>query len=118
MVSRRTILLGILALTSAPEIPAIAAPAGVSPRMAEIIAEYKRTMAALDALNPKTAPDAWDAAEDAFEAAQGALLDARPVSAADFAAKFDALLDLETAEGEFVILKQLSADAHSLAGGE
>src|SRR4051794_21490577 len=118
MISRRTVMLSILALTSAPEIPTVAAaPVSVSPRMAQIIAEYKRTLAALNALDPRKDPDAWDVAENAFGIAEDALLDARPATAADFAAKFDALM-FGDADDENVVLKQLSDDAHTLAGDQ
>src|SRR4051794_276476 len=96
--NRRTALIGILALGAAPVVPAIASAAQtVSPRMAQIIAEYKAIVATLDSLDPKTDPDGWQAADDAFWPAQGKLLDARPATMADFVAKFDALVGLEYA---------------------
>jgi hypothetical protein len=94
-----------------------AQPAHVSLRMAELIQAYEMANAKLGALDPRTHPDAWDAAEEAWYASEAALMNQRPANAADLAAKLDALLEVEASEGEFARIKRLSEDAHHLAGG-
>jgi hypothetical protein len=90
----------------------------VSPRMAALIADYKAALEQVDELAPdaSTDADAWQALEDRFVAAQAALIAERPSSIADYAAKYDALVEIEAAEGQHDVFKALSADAHALAG--
>ena len=83
---------------------------GVSPRMAELVEAYKRETIRIDTFPP-------DSAEDDFLAAQIALMNEPPANMADYAAKFDALMEVETADGEFALLQRLSDDAHALAKG-
>lgn len=90
----------------------------VSPRMAELVANYQAALEQVDTLAPDTMTDsaAWAAVEAVFVKAQAELLAERPKNAADFAAKFDALIELDAGEGGFDAFKTLSEDAHALAG--
>jgi hypothetical protein len=88
----------------------------VSPRMADLIAIYRAASDNLDAVAPTQDEAAWTAAESNWMAAEVELLNERPRNAADLAAKFDTILDLENSEGEFARIQRLSEDAHFLAG--
>jgi hypothetical protein len=90
-------------------IPAAAAEAAptVSARMAELVAIYKRETERIDAMEATT--------EDDFIAAQVELMNEPPANMADYAAKFDALMEIESADGEFALLQRLSDDAHAMA---
>jgi hypothetical protein len=115
---RRSIMAALMVAAIASPATAHDAPTGVSPRMAELIEIYRSANANIDRLNPHGDEAAWAAAESNWEAAEIALMNQRPANAADFAAKFDALLEIDTSEGEFARLKRLSDDAHHLAGGK
>lgn len=99
--------------------PMIQTTATVSPRMAELVASYKASLETVDTLAPDDATDeaTWSAVEAAFLSAQAALLAERPANAADFALKFDSLVEIEAAEGQYDVFKRLSEDAHALAQG-
>jgi hypothetical protein len=120
--SRRGVLAGItglLALGAAPMIPAIAsaAPAGVSSRMSQLIANFTRLSAELDGLGDDDT-DAWDRAADARRPALEELVFERPATIADFAAKMAALVEFMVQEdSELFVLRRLSEDATALAGG-
>jgi hypothetical protein len=123
---RRTVLYSVLiaaafssAVATAVMIPAVGALAegtAASPRMAELVEMYRAVSTNIDALDPRTDAAAWTAAEQAWEVAEANLMNERPRTVCDFAAKFDALLDIESSEGEFVRLKRLSEDAHAMGG--
>lgn len=101
--------------------PAAAADGGVavSPRMAELVAAYKQAIARIDTFPPKSSdPNAWQTAEDDFLAAQAALINEPPATIADYSVKFDALMEVEEADGEFAAVKRLSDDARALAGAK
>ena len=93
------------------------APA-MSPRMSELVAAYKQAIERIDNYPPKTNPEAYASAEDDFLAAQAALINEPPASITDFSAKFDALMEVEEADGEFAAVKRLSDDARALAGAK
>jgi hypothetical protein len=94
---------------------AAAAPAGISPRMAHLIAEYRRCAEALAATDYATDPVAWDAAGDLESRALEALLDQRPANMAEYHAKFVALIPATENDTEFYVLRVLAADARELA---
>jgi hypothetical protein len=111
---RHAFLTGLLAAGFAPAAPASATPGGVSPRMVALIAEYKHLSAILDGLNADEDLDAWADAADAATTAMTALVNERPATMADFAAKFRALLEVTKDDSEFHILRRLSEDADAL----
>jgi len=111
---RHAFLTGLLAAGFAPAAPTSAAPGGVSPRMAALIAEYKRLSAIVDGFDAAGDFDAWADAADAATAAMTALVNERPATIADFAAKFRALLEATKDDSEFHILRRLSEDADAL----
>lgn len=112
---RHAFLTDLLAAGFAPAASARAAPGGVSPRMAALIAEYKRLSAILDSIDVAGNLDAWADAADAATAAMTALVNERPATMADFAAKFRALLEVTKDDSEFHILRRLADDADALA---
>jgi hypothetical protein len=91
------------------------APAGISPRMAHLIAEYRRCAEALAATDYATDPVVWDAAGDLESRALEALLDQRPANMAEYHAKFEALIPATENDTEFYVLRVLAADARELA---
>ena len=111
---RHAFLTGRRAAGFAPAAPASAAPGGVSPRMAALIAEYRRLSAIMDGFDAAGDLDAWADAADAATAAMTALVNERPATMADFAAKFRALLEVTKDDSEFHILRRLSEDADAL----
>ena len=115
--ARRSFLTGLLVLSAAPVIPAAAAPSGVSPRMSELISEFVRCTDALDATDHDTDPLGWDRAADIRCRALEALLDERPSTMADYAAKISALVGFieEDADGHSIVLNTLVEDAQLLA---
>lgn len=125
--SRRTTLYSLLIATAASAaitagaaiaLPAAAhdAPGPVSHRMAELVEIYRAASAHLDAIAPLKNEAAWIAAESGWEAAEIALMNERPRTVCDFFIKFNALLEIDTSEGEFARLKRLSEDAADLGG--
>jgi hypothetical protein len=88
----------------------------VSPRMAELVEIYRAAGANIDALDPLKDEAAWTAAESNWEAAEVSLMNEQPATVADFALKFDVLMEIDASEGEFARLKRLSEDANTLAG--
>lgn len=116
---RRTFIAGIMAFGAAPMIPAItsAAPAGVSPRMSQLIADFTSLSAELNALSDDDT-DAWERAADTRRPALEELVFERPATIADFAAKMAALVEFMVQEdSELFVLRRLSEDATALAGG-
>jgi len=111
---RHAFLTGLLAAGFAPAAPARTTPGVVSPRMAALIAEYKRLSAIADSVDEARNLDAWADAADAATAAMTALVNERPATIADFAAKFRALLEATKDDSEFHILRRLSEDADAL----
>ena len=111
---RHAFLTGLLAASFAPAAPARAAPCGVSPRMAALIAEYRRLSSIMESFDTVRNLDAWADAADAATAAMTALVNERPATIADFAAKFRALLEVTKDDSEFHILRRLSEDADAL----
>jgi hypothetical protein len=91
------------------------APAGISPRMAHLIAEYRRCAEALAATDYATDPVAWDVVGDLESRALEALLDQRPANMAEYHAKFVALIPATENDTEFYVLRVLAADARELA---
>jgi len=112
---RHAFLTGLLAAGFAPAAPARTTPGVVSPRMAALIAEYKRLSAIADSVDEARNLDAWADAADAATAAMTALVNERPATIADFAAKFRALLEGTKDDSEFHILRRLADDADALA---
>jgi hypothetical protein len=94
---------------------AVVAPAGISPRMAHLIAEYRRCAEALAATDYATDPVAWDTAGDLESRALEALLDQRPANMAEYHAKFEAVIPATENDTEFYVLRVLAADARELA---
>ena len=92
-----------------------AAPAGISPRMAHLIAEYRRCAETFAATDYVTDPVAWDAVGDLESRALEALLDQRPANMAEYHAKFEALIPATENDTEFYVLRVLAADARELA---
>ena len=93
----------------------VAAPAGISPRMALLIAEYRRCAEIFAATDYATDAAAWDAAGDLECRALEALLDQRPANMAEFTAKFEAVIPATENDTEFHVLRVLAADARALA---
>jgi hypothetical protein len=92
-----------------------AAPAGISPRMAHLIAEYRRCAETLAAIEYATDAVAWDAVGDLESRALEALLDQRPANMAEYHTKFEALIPATENDTEFYVLRVLAADARELA---
>jgi hypothetical protein len=120
IISRRTITTGLLVLIAAPALPPLASGAmpTVSPRMASLIADYKRLTDALAAIDPQQDFEAWADAADAVSPALTALANERPVNLVDYAAKFSALVDVTEGDDDFYILRRLLDDVRALAGVE
>ena len=91
------------------------APAGISPRMAHLIAEYRRCAEALAATDYATDPVAWDVVGDLESRALEALLDQRPANMAEYYARLEALIPATENDTEFYVLRVLAADARDLA---
>jgi hypothetical protein len=92
-----------------------AALAGISPRMAHLIAEYRRCAETLAAIEYATDAVAWDAAGDLECRVLEALLDQRPGNMAEYHAKFEAVIPATENDTEFYVLRVLIADARELA---
>jgi hypothetical protein len=119
IISRRAITTGLLVLFAAPALPPLATGATptVSSRMASLIADYKRLTAELNAIDPQQDFDRWADAADAVSPALTALANEPPATLVDYAAKFDALVDV-TEGDDFYILRRLLDDVRALAGVE
>jgi hypothetical protein len=94
---------------------AVVAPAGISPRMAHLIAEYRRCAETLATTDYAMDMPAWDAAGKLECRAQEALLHQRPGNMAEYHAKFEALIPATENDTEFYVLRVLAADARELA---
>ena len=110
----RPFLRSLLMAAAIPATPR-AAPAGVSPRMARLIAEYRRCAEVLAAIDDAEDPIAWDAAGEAECRALKALLDQPPGTMAEYHAKFETLIPATGDDTEFHILRVLADDARVLA---
>jgi hypothetical protein len=126
--TRRSILTGILAVAATPAAAALpttdtvpaacATPAGsVSPRIAELIANLMRHNAAMSALATEQDADRWTDAADRWSDAMTALVNHRPNSLADYAAKISAIAEVEQPDGcgEYP-LRRLAEDITALVG--
>jgi hypothetical protein len=91
------------------------APPPPSTRMLELIAEYRRRTAALDAIDFAERPRAWDAAAERRCRALDALLAERPGGVADHCAKYTALMSFLPEDCELVSLGILADEARDLA---
>jgi hypothetical protein len=131
--SRRSILTGLLSIPTAAAVtslPAVAAipdaaleqnpysicsgvPASsVSPRMAQLVADFARLTTALDAIDPDADPMAWDRAAEPRAFAWDALVSHQPVTVADLAA----LVEFTEEDTDRFVMRQLAEDATMLAG--
>src|SRR3954447_18698711 len=82
--------------------PARSAPTGVSTRMLDLAADFKRHTEALQSIDFYTQGMAWDAAANARCRALEALLDERPANLAEFLIKFSALIEYTEEDSELV----------------
>jgi hypothetical protein len=87
VLSRRSFFTGFVGLVAAPSSAASAAPVSVSARMLLLINEFNRRTATLKAIDYHDAPGEWEAAAFTRCRAVEALLDERPGTPVDFAAK-------------------------------
>ena len=86
--------------------------AGVSPRMAGLIADFQRLSGELDTAKHSDALHAWDRAAETRGIALDDLVFERPVTLADFAAKMRALTTFMVNEdAELFVLMRLAEDA-------
>jgi hypothetical protein len=106
-----------IAMGATISMPAAAHSAcAVSPRMTALIEMYKAVSANIDSLDPLGDQAAWTAAEQAWGRGETHHQDQPPPPLLDYAAKLDALIELDSSEGEYATIKRLSEDAHALAG--
>jgi hypothetical protein len=130
IMSRRTLLSNMLVVSAAsaaaataiaiPSVSAVAqdVPAGVSPRMAQLVADFMRLSAALDVAENSGDPKAWGHAADDRRPALEELVFERPESLLDLAAKMSALSQFMSDEdSENFVFRRLAEDATTLAGG-
>lgn len=89
-------------------------PVGVSPRMAELITDYKLLTAGTEAVDSAQYFDIWVDADAAAARAMTALTNEQPVTMVDFLAKFTALAEVIEDDTEFYMLRRLVKDAHVL----
>jgi hypothetical protein len=117
MIRRRSFLAAMLGVASLPLIPSIghAAPDGVSPRMAGLIADFQRLTAAMNAIDADTNHSAWSAAAEARSPVLSALVFEQPRNMAEFAAKLEALIEFTEEDSELFVLRVLVDDARALA---
>jgi hypothetical protein len=129
ILSRRNLLANMLVVSAASAaaatavaIPAVSAvaqdvPVGVSPRMAQLVADFMRLSAALDIAENSGDPKAWDRAADARRPVLEELVFERPESLLDLAAKMTALSQFMSDEdSENFVFRRLAEDATALAG--
>jgi len=117
MIARRSFLrTSILAASIIPGIPAMAhsAPAAISPKLADLISEFEHRTAELDAL-PEGDPT-WDRVAAVRMRAVDALLDYRPTTLGEVAAKIDALRPFISEDVDLVSLDVLADDVRALIG--
>jgi hypothetical protein len=120
--TRRRLFFSLLMVAAIPAIipvvsAALAAPAGISPRMSDLITEFDRCTADLRAVDYGADPLAWQAAADARCDALQRLLDHRPGSLTDLRAKAEALTAFVYERDELIALHVLAADIRDLAEG-
>jgi hypothetical protein len=88
----------------------------ISPKLGGLIADCQRSAAALGALDKILDPSAWEEAGMLACRSLKAPLDERPVTVAEFTAKFDALIKVTEDDSEFYIPRTLAADIRALIG--
>jgi hypothetical protein len=124
--SRRGFLGSLLVAASATAVTGTAAalvvqstppiPAGVSPRMAALIADFERLSTALDAAERSDVPHVWDRAAEAREPVLADLVFEQPATLADFAAKMTTLSRFMAEEDtDLFAFHRLAEDAVALA---
>lgn len=92
--------------------------AGISPRMAGLIADFQRLSGELDAAEHSDDLYAWDRAAETRGIALDDLVFERPVTLADFAAKMRALAKFMAEEDtELFVFRRLAEDAALLTEG-
>lgn len=84
-------------------------------RMPALIAEFQRLTTMLDAIDHFADPLGWDAVATARCRALEALLDEKPTSIAEFATKFEALLEFTEEDTGLTVLRILAEDIRYLA---
>jgi hypothetical protein len=106
----------ILAATIAPVIPAMSAtePSAISLKLAELIAEFERRTADLDGTPESTL--AWYEVSNARLRTLDDLLDYRPASLGELAAKLEALKPFVREDEDLVSLDVLIDDIRALIG--
>jgi hypothetical protein len=115
LVASATAVAGTAAALVAPS--SAPAPAGVSPRMSTLIADFQRLNAALDATDHSADPAAWDRAAEARAPALDDLVFEVPTTLTDFSAKMSALAEFMVEEdSELFAFRRLAEDAATLAG--
>jgi hypothetical protein len=116
---RRTFFRALMAASAIPaDIHAAhAIPAGISPKLVELIADYQRSAAAFEVIDQDADPSAWDEAGAIACGALKTLLDERPITVAEFTAKFEALIEGTEDDSELYILRTLAADIRALTEG-
>jgi hypothetical protein len=97
-----------------PVTPAMPAFPAVSPKLAELIAEFERRTAELDATPEETL--AWDRVADARMRALDDLLDHRPANLGEVAAKLEALKPFVPEDQDLVSVDTIIDDIRALAG--
>jgi hypothetical protein len=100
--------------TGSPTPRAARADHSISPRMAQLIAEFRHREADLSAIDDAVNPIAWDAAADLEIQALKALLAESPRNIAEFTAKLETLLRATENDTELHILRVLAADVRTL----
>ncbi|GEO42813.1 hypothetical protein SAE02_69610 [Skermanella aerolata] len=93
------------------------AGAGLSPRMAGLIADFQHLNTALEEIDHSVDADAWDRAAVARGLALDDLVFEQPTTLTDFAAKMTALVEIMAEQdSELFIFHRLAEDAIKLAG--
>src|SRR5690349_19285743 len=115
MIARRSILAALLTASLLSVTPAMSAtPDAVSPELTTLIAAYEQRTAELDAL-PEGDPT-WDRVAAVRMRAVDALLDYRPTTLGEVAAKIDALRPFISEDVDLVSLDVLADDVRALIG--
>jgi hypothetical protein len=91
-------------------------PSAIPPKLGGLIVDHQRSAATLEAINQDFDPDAWNDAGMLACRGLKAPLNKRPVTAAEFAAKFEALIKSTRDDSKFYILRTLAADIRALIG--
>jgi hypothetical protein len=113
--TRRDFFGHVLSTATGSPIPRAArADHSVSPRMAQLIAEFRHREADLSAIDDAVDPVAWDAAADLEIQALKALIAESPRNITEFVEKLETLLRATENDTELHILRALVADARAL----